>query len=161
MLSNAYIPYGGYYSTPFARWQGSMANENSIALAADTSKRWLEEKAWDPGIFDYLYLGITISQIHTHKIRGADIVLIAQDDEELRKAVEGKPAEVDDYYCRYIKVPKMFDETMFVYQAAVVLQLLALKMSVDKMKFLNKHHVANHGVHPDVPKNVSKSITVD
>jgi glucosamine 6-phosphate synthetase-like amidotransferase/phosphosugar isomerase protein len=104
---------------------------------------------------------ITISQIHTHKIRGADIVLIAQDDEELRKAVEGKPAEVDDYYCRYIKVPKMFDETMFVYQAAVVLQLLALKMSVDKMKFLNKHHVANHGVHPDVPKNVSKSITVD
>lgn len=106
-------------------------------------------------------INITISQIHTHKIRGADVVLIAQDNEDLRKAVEGIPAEVDNYYCKYIKVPKMFDETMFVYQAAIVLQLLAFKMSVDKMKFLNKHHVENHGVHPDVPKNVSKSITVD
>ncbi|MCG6908851.1 MAG: thiolase family protein [Deltaproteobacteria bacterium] len=64
MLKNAYIPYGGYYSTPFCRWQGSLANENSIVLAAETSKRWLAFKEWDPGMFDYLYLGITISQIH-------------------------------------------------------------------------------------------------
>ena len=104
---------------------------------------------------------ITISQIHTHKIRGSDIVLIAQDDEDLRKAVEGAPAEGQDYYAKYIRVPRMFDRHMFVYQAAVVLQLLALKMSVDKMKYLNRLHVENHGVHPDVPKNVSKSITVD
>jgi hypothetical protein len=41
MLSKAFIPYGGYYSTPFCRWQGSLANENSIVLAAETSKRWL------------------------------------------------------------------------------------------------------------------------
>lgn len=41
-----------------------MANEHSIALAANTSKRWLAEKGWDPGMFDYLILGITISQIH-------------------------------------------------------------------------------------------------
>ena len=64
MLKNAFIPYGGYYSTPFCRWQGSLANENSIVLAAETSKRWLADKAWDPGMFDYLYLGVTISQIH-------------------------------------------------------------------------------------------------
>ena len=49
----------------------------------------------------------------------------------------------------------------FVFQAAVVLQRLALKMSVAKMKYLNRAHIENHGVHPDVPKNVSKSITVD
>lgn len=64
MLSKAFIPYGGYYSSPFSRWQGSLANENSIVLGAKTSKRWLESKEWDPAIFDYLYLGITISQLH-------------------------------------------------------------------------------------------------
>ncbi len=64
MLKKAFIPYGGYYSTPFCRWQGSLANENSIVLAAETSKRWLESKDLNPGIFDYLYLGVTISQIH-------------------------------------------------------------------------------------------------
>ena len=62
MLSKAYIPYKGYYSTPFARWQGSMANEHAIVLAAETSKRWLAEKKWDPMMFDYLFLGITIGQ---------------------------------------------------------------------------------------------------
>ena len=62
MLSKAYIPYKGYYSSPFARWQGSMANEHSIVLAAETSKRWLAEKQWDPMMFDYLFLGMTIGQ---------------------------------------------------------------------------------------------------
>lgn len=64
MLTKAYIPYKGYFSSPFSRWQGSMANENSIVLAAETSKRWLAEKNWDPKIFDYLFLGITIHQPH-------------------------------------------------------------------------------------------------
>jgi len=62
MLSKAFIPYGGYYSTPFARWQGSLANENSITLGADTSRRWLADRQWDPKIFDYLILGLTIGQ---------------------------------------------------------------------------------------------------
>ena len=64
MLTKAYIPYRGYYSSPFARWQGSLANENSIQLAAETAKRWLTEKNWDPKIYDYLYLGITVHQHH-------------------------------------------------------------------------------------------------
>lgn len=62
MLTKAFIPYRGYYSTPFCRWQGSMANEHSLILAANTSKRWLAEKGWDPKIFDYIFLGITIGQ---------------------------------------------------------------------------------------------------
>jgi len=62
MLTKAYIPYGGYYSTPFARWQGSLANEHAIVLAANTSKRWLAQKSWDPKMFDYLVFGITIGQ---------------------------------------------------------------------------------------------------
>jgi glucosamine 6-phosphate synthetase-like amidotransferase/phosphosugar isomerase protein len=104
---------------------------------------------------------ITISQIHTHKIRGADVVLIAEENAEMAKALEGKPANLDNYFCKYIKVPCSGDSNIFVFQAAVILQRLALKMSVAKMKYLNRAHVENHGVHPDVPKNVSKSITVD
>ncbi|MCF8130693.1 MAG: thiolase family protein [Deltaproteobacteria bacterium] len=64
MLKKAFVPFGGYYSTPFTRWQGSMANENSIVLAGNTEKRWLAEKGWDAGMFDYLVFGVTISQKH-------------------------------------------------------------------------------------------------
>ncbi len=104
---------------------------------------------------------ITTTQIHTHKIRGADIILIAQDDDQLRRSVEGHPAGIEDYYARYIRVPKIFGRDMYVYQATLTLQLLAFKMSVAKRKLLNRNQVENHGVHPDAPKNVSKSITVD
>ncbi len=62
MLNNAFIPYQGYYSSPFCRWQGSMANENSITLGAETSKKWLSEKKIDPSFFDYLILGVTVGQ---------------------------------------------------------------------------------------------------
>jgi acetyl-CoA acetyltransferase len=64
MLSNAFIPYGGYYSSPFVRWQGSLANENAITLGAETSKKWLGEKGWNAADFDYLILGLTIHQHH-------------------------------------------------------------------------------------------------
>ena len=64
-FSKAYIPYNGYYSTPFCRWQGSMQHENSIELGGKTARRWfLEKKKIDPTIIDYLYFGITIHQHH-------------------------------------------------------------------------------------------------
>jgi len=62
MLSKAYIPYKGYYSTPFSRWQGAMANEHAVVLGANTSKRWFAEKGWDPKMFDYVFLGMTVGQ---------------------------------------------------------------------------------------------------
>ncbi|MCU0286707.1 MAG: SIS domain-containing protein [Acidobacteria bacterium] len=104
---------------------------------------------------------ITVTQIHTHKIRGADVILIAEDSDELKRAIEGKPAGLDNYYSKYIMVPKTGDKNIFLFEAALVLQLLALRMSIAKMKYMNMNQVENHGVHPDVPKNVSKSITVD
>jgi len=64
MLTKVFIPYGGYYSSPFSRWQGTMANENAITLGATTAKRWLAKKEWDPKIFDYVFLGITVHQPH-------------------------------------------------------------------------------------------------
>lgn len=62
MFNKAYIPYGGYYSSPFCKWQGSLQNENSIELGAKTSKRWFESKGLDPKELEYLYLGITVGQ---------------------------------------------------------------------------------------------------
>jgi len=65
MYSKAFIPYRGYYSSPFSRWQGSLANENSIELGAKTAKRWLAEKNIDSAVFDYLVFGKTIGQHYT------------------------------------------------------------------------------------------------
>jgi glucosamine--fructose-6-phosphate aminotransferase (isomerizing) len=104
---------------------------------------------------------ITISQIHTHKIRGADVVLIAEENADLRRAIEGRPTGVPGYDARYVVVPSTGDRHAFVFQAAVVLQQLALQMSILKAAALDALGILDHGVHPDVPKNVSKSITVD
>ncbi|WP_302140537.1 thiolase family protein [Halomonas alkalicola] len=62
MFKNAYIPYGGYYSSPFCKWMGSLANINSIELGAATSKRWFASRGIDPSIIDYLYLGVSVGQ---------------------------------------------------------------------------------------------------
>ncbi|HZL97151.1 MAG TPA: hypothetical protein VFB91_00405, partial [Terriglobales bacterium] len=62
MLTKAYIPYRGYYSTPFVRWQGSLANEHSIVLGANTSRRFFESKGWDPKMVEYVLVGSTVYQ---------------------------------------------------------------------------------------------------
>jgi len=65
MYNKAFIPYRGYYSSPFARWQGSLANEHSIELGAATARRWLATRGLSAGMFEYLILGMTIGQLHS------------------------------------------------------------------------------------------------
>ncbi|UCG68904.1 MAG: thiolase family protein [Thermoplasmata archaeon] len=60
----AYIPYGGYWSTPFCRWQGSFANQHSMRFAAEIAKRALDERKIPPTEFDGIILGMTIPQTH-------------------------------------------------------------------------------------------------
>jgi acetyl-CoA acyltransferase len=62
VLTKAFIPYRGYYSTPFVRWQGTLANEHSIVLGANTSRRFFESRKWDPKMFDYVLVGSTVYQ---------------------------------------------------------------------------------------------------
>ena len=64
-FQEAYIPYGGYWSTPFSRWQESFAHLNAIPFAAEIAVRALEERNVSPQVFDSLYFGITIPQIHS------------------------------------------------------------------------------------------------
>ncbi len=104
---------------------------------------------------------LTISQINTHKIRGATTVIIAEEDEALRVAAEKPPADNPNYRSVYVTLPKTGDTLMTVFSATVALQRLALKMSLKKLAYLDALGFKEHGVHPDVPKNVSKSITVD
>lgn len=60
MLTKAYIPFKGYYSSPFCKWQGQMAAENPIILGANSAKRWFEHSELDPTVVDYLYYGMTV-----------------------------------------------------------------------------------------------------
>lgn len=63
MFNKGFIPYGGYYSTPFVKWQGSLQNENSLELGAKSSKKWFETKRLNPNEeLDYVYLGVTVGQ---------------------------------------------------------------------------------------------------
>ncbi|MEP7244028.1 MAG: thiolase family protein [Gammaproteobacteria bacterium] len=55
----AEIPYGAYWSTPFARWQGAFAHLHSLRFAAHTARRALADRSIDPGVFDLAVLGIT------------------------------------------------------------------------------------------------------
>lgn len=65
MYSKVFIPYRGYYSSPFSRWQGSLQCEHPVELVAATAKKWLATKKFDPKMFDYLLLGKTVTQRHT------------------------------------------------------------------------------------------------
>jgi len=55
-----FIPYGGYWSSPFARWQGSFANLHTLKFAADVTRKALEARNISPKIFSNVYLGMTI-----------------------------------------------------------------------------------------------------
>jgi acetyl-CoA acetyltransferase len=64
-FQKAYIPYGGYWSTPFCRWQENFAHLNAIPFAAEIAVRALEERGVSPKVFDSLYLGLTVPQKHS------------------------------------------------------------------------------------------------
>lgn len=104
---------------------------------------------------------LTISQLHTHKIRGAQTFVIAEESTRLREAAERAPMGAEGYRAVYVPLPETGDTLQAVFSATVALQVLALKMSVKKRAYLEGLGVRGHGVDPDAPKNVSKSITVD
>ncbi len=62
MFKNVYVPYKGYWSSPFCAWQGSFQNQNAVELAAATAKKFFELRSITPDIFDGLVFGATIPQ---------------------------------------------------------------------------------------------------
>ncbi|MBL0195401.1 MAG: SIS domain-containing protein [Myxococcales bacterium] len=106
-------------------------------------------------------VALTVSQINTHKIRGSCTVVIAEEHPALLGAGAKAPADNPEYRSVYVTLPRTNDTLMATFSSTVALQRLALKMSLLKKAYLDRLGIADHGVHPDVPKNVSKSITVD
>jgi acetyl-CoA acetyltransferase family protein len=61
-FEKAHVPYGGYWSTPFCRWQGSFAHLHSLKFAAETAARALAERRIGVEVLDGLFLGMTVPQ---------------------------------------------------------------------------------------------------
>jgi acetyl-CoA acetyltransferase len=65
MTYSVRIPYGAYWSTPFAKWQGSLAHLNSVSFAAWVAERELAARSIPRVEIDHAILGITIPQHHS------------------------------------------------------------------------------------------------
>ena len=58
----AFIPYGAYWSTPFARWQGSFASLHSLRFAMHVGRQALAKRNMPAEAFDFGVLGTTVPQ---------------------------------------------------------------------------------------------------
>lgn len=65
MAFKAEIPYGAYWSTPFARWQGAFANLNSVEFAAHVTRKELARRDIPASAFDHGVLGFSVPQKHS------------------------------------------------------------------------------------------------
>ncbi len=61
-FENVEIPYGGYWSSPFLRWQGAFGSLPAQRFAGWVAKRELEKRGIDPTVFDSGILGMTVPQ---------------------------------------------------------------------------------------------------
>lgn len=59
-FEKAFIPYGGYWSTPFVKWQGSFASWHALKFAAEVTTQALRQREIEPAAFTTLYLGMTV-----------------------------------------------------------------------------------------------------
>lgn len=61
-MMQTHIPYGGYWTTPFAKWQGSLAHLHSMEYAAHVARQFLAGRDLDGTQFDFGVLGMTVPQ---------------------------------------------------------------------------------------------------
>ncbi len=61
-FENVYVPYGGYWSSPFCRWQGSLSGEHPLRLAASCATTLLDTVDCDPETLDGIHFGMTVPQ---------------------------------------------------------------------------------------------------
>ena len=61
-FEKVYIPYGGYWSSPFCRWQGSLSGVHPLRLAASCASTFLNAVGCDPQSLDGIHFGMTVPQ---------------------------------------------------------------------------------------------------
>ena len=62
---NTFIPYGAYWSTPFAKWQGSLANLNAVPFAATVARDAMAARNVAASDLDGIVFGMTVPQHHS------------------------------------------------------------------------------------------------
>lgn len=65
MEYEAEIPYGAYWSTPFARWQGSFANLHALEFAAYIARQELARRNIPSEAIEHGVLGFSVPQKHS------------------------------------------------------------------------------------------------
>ncbi len=61
-IENVYVPYAGYWSTPFSKWQNSFADLHAVKFAAHVAADALAERDIDANTFDHAVMGMTTPQ---------------------------------------------------------------------------------------------------
>ncbi len=61
-MTGSYIPYGAYWCSPFARWQGSLGHLPSVEFAAHVTRESLVSRGIPTEVFDSGVLGMTVPQ---------------------------------------------------------------------------------------------------
>ena len=61
-FDNVEIPYGAYWSTPFAKWQGSLQHLHALRFAAHVSNAEMAKRGLKAESFDFGVLGTTVLQ---------------------------------------------------------------------------------------------------
>jgi len=61
-MTGSYIPYGAYWCSPFARWQGSLGHLPSVEFAAHITRESLASRGIETEVFDSGVLGMTVPQ---------------------------------------------------------------------------------------------------
>lgn len=65
IFKEAFIPYGGYWTTPFCKWQGSFAELNPITFAAEITFQALADRSIPVEVLNELHLGTTVPAPHS------------------------------------------------------------------------------------------------
>jgi acetyl-CoA acetyltransferase len=61
-FENVFIPYRSYWSTPFCRWQGSLAGEHPLRLAAACAAKSLAKPGCVAARLQGIHFGMTVPQ---------------------------------------------------------------------------------------------------
>lgn len=61
-FENVFVPYRSYWSTPFCRWQGSLAGEHPLKLAAASAAKSLANSGCDVARLQGIHFGMTVPQ---------------------------------------------------------------------------------------------------
>ena len=74
-FERSFIPYGTHWSTPFAKWQGSLQSLHPMRFGAACARAHLERRGVDPGVLDSMVLGWTVPSLQGFPLKLQAVLL--------------------------------------------------------------------------------------